>query len=281
MPQHDDQDPGPYLPEPPAGGQRPIGADGSATAANEPVPGAVWGGPPEPPADDQMAGPAWGGPPAPPGSGNRSGKRWSWKKIAGASALAAAVVVGGTAAVTAAYASSSTTQGGQGGPSAAGYGFGPGGGQGSSDTDGNRRGGMAGLAGALHGEFVASTDSGGTQTRRLQRGDVTAVGNGSLAVTSTDGFAATYVVGSDLDVSSIAVGASVTVIATVDGSTVTAVSVTQGSGFAGAPDGQLAPPGAGGRGMGGGETGGTGTGGVGEGGSAAPQAPGAGQTSGA
>ena len=85
------------------------------------------------------------------------------------------------------------------------------------------------LTNALHGEFVVQTQDGGTQTQRLQRGDVTALAAGSLSVTSSDGFAATYVVPADLDVSSIAVGDTVRVIATVDGDTVTATSVQSGT----------------------------------------------------
>ena len=86
------------------------------------------------------------------------------------------------------------------------------------------------LAGALHGEFVVQTQDGGTQTERLQTGSVTAVAAGSMSVTSTDGFAATYVIGSDVDVSGVAVGDTVRVIATVDGDTVTATSVQSATG---------------------------------------------------
>ena len=87
------------------------------------------------------------------------------------------------------------------------------------------RGAAMALAGALHGEFVVQTEDGATQTQRLQTGVVTAVDAGSLSVTSTDGFTATYVIGSDVDVSGVAVGDTVRVIATVDGDTVTATSV--------------------------------------------------------
>lgn len=157
-----------------------------------------------------------------------------WKKVAGGVALAAVVAVGGVAAVNAANASNSPSgQAGAGamtsGAGGYGQGFGPGG------TDTGRRGGIGSLGAALHGEFVVSTDSGGTETRRLQRGTVTAVGNGSLSVTSTDNFAATYAVGTGVDVSDIAVDDTVTVIATVDGSTVTAVTVVEGSEFGGMP----------------------------------------------
>ena len=166
----------------------------------------------------------------------------TWKKVAGGVALAAVVAVGGVAAVNAANASNASS--GQGGPGAMtsgaggyGQGFGPGDG---GDT--GRRGGIGSLGDALHGEFVVSTDSGGTETRRLQRGKVTAVGNGSLSVTSTDNFAATYTVGSDVDVSNVAVGDTVTVIATVDGAAVTAVTVAEGSEFGGMPAGGFGGP---------------------------------------
>ncbi len=186
----------------------------------------------------------WGAPAG--GAQNPGGNRRPtamWKKVVGGVALAAVVGVGGVAAVNAANASNTPT--GQGGPggfasSSGGYGqgFGPGGG-----TDTGRRGGIGALGDALHGEFVVSTASGGTETRRLQRGTVTAAGSGSLAVTSTDNFSATYTVGSGVDVSGIAVGDTVTVIATVDGSTVTAVTVIEGSGFGGMPPGAIDPDG--------------------------------------
>jgi len=166
----------------------------------------------------------------------------TWKKVAGGVALAAVVAVGGVAAVNAANASNASS--GQAGPGAMtsgaggyGQGFGPGDG---GDT--GRQGGIGSLGAALHGEFVVSTDSGGTETRRLQRGKVTAVGNGSLSVTSTDNFAATYTVGSGVDVSNVAVGDTVTVIATVDGAAVTAVTVAEGSEFGGMPAGGFGGP---------------------------------------
>ena len=199
--------------------------------------------------------PTWGAPPAAsPGTASQTRTRWKpWQKVAAGAGLAAVVAVGGVAAVTAANASSDN----QAGRALAGAGYGPGGGFGpgamageSGTADGAmpggpgfaRRGGAMGLMNALHGEFVVELN-GSTQTRRLQTGKVTAVGNGSLTVSSTDNFSATYVVGSDLDVSSIAVGDTVRVIASVDGSTVTAISVQSdddaGTGTAGqAPVGQ-------------------------------------------
>jgi hypothetical protein len=105
------------------------------------------------------------------------------------------------------------------------------------------------LQGALHGEFVVQLQDGTTQTRRLQSGDVTAVSADSLSVTSTDGFSATYVIGSGADVSAVAVGDTVRVLATVDGTTVTATAVVADSngaqGMPGQQDGGL-PGGAGG-----------------------------------
>src|SRR5664279_187621 len=186
----------------------------------------------------------WGAPPvASPATASQTRTRWKpWKKVAAGAALAAVVAVGGVAAVTAANASneSGSTQPGQGGNGAGG--FGPGaagyGGSGTGMPGGagfGGRGSAMALAEALHGEFVVETDSGGTQTERLQRGQVTAVSAGSLSASSTDGFAATYVIGSDLDVSGVAVGDTVRVVATVDGSTVTAISVQ--SGTAGGPGG--------------------------------------------
>jgi hypothetical protein len=143
--------------------------------------------------------------------------------------------------VTAANASDSGST--QAAPSGAnGYGsagFGPGGQTGAGAAGGSGagmpggfggRGGAMALAGALHGEFVVETQDGGTQTERLQTGAVTAVAAGSLSVTSTDGFAATYTVGPDVDVSGIAAGDTVRVVATVDGDTVTATSVQSATG---------------------------------------------------
>jgi hypothetical protein len=247
------------------GAHQPDGAAGTY-----PPPG--WGaplgyGPPQGYAGPQYAGPQYGGPqyvgqaplnatgePAESGTwGAPAGVAQTtdgthkptatWKKVAGGVALAAVVAVGGVAAVNAANASNASS--GQGGPGAMtsgaggyGQGFGPGDG---GDT--GRRGGIGSLGAALHGEFVVSTDSGGTETRRLQRGKVTAVGNGSLSVTSTDNFAATYTVGSGVDVSNVAVGDTVTVIATVDGAAVTAVTVAEASEFGGMPAGGFDGPG--------------------------------------
>ena len=96
------------------------------------------------------------------------------------------------------------------------------------------RSGVMALAGALHGEFVVTAADGSTQTERLQNGTVAAVSAGSLTVTSSDSFSATYVIGTDVDVSTIAVGDTVRVVATVNGSTVTATSVQSGTAGAGA-----------------------------------------------
>ena len=246
----------PGYPAPGAPGYPAPGAAGYA-APGYAAPGA------QPPAGASPGRPTWGAPPAAlPATASQTRTRWKpWKKVAAGATLAAVVAVGGVAAVTAANASneSGSTQPGQGGngaggfgPGAAGYGIGSGTGMPGGAGFGGRGSAMA-LAEALHGEFVVETDSGGTQTERLQRGQVTAVSAGSLSVSSTDGFAATYVIGSDLDVSGVAVGDTVRVVATVDGSTVTAISMQsgtaggpggtgQGSGTSGGA-GELTPPG--------------------------------------
>ena len=186
----------------------------------------------------------WGAAPAAwPATNPPTGTKWKpWKKVAAGAAIAAVVAVGGVAAVTAANASGDTGSAqaaasgggpgmnGIGGNGIAGAGYGPdGSGLGGPGAGMGARGGAMGLAGALHGEFVVETQDGTIQTRRLQKGEVTAVSAGSLAVASTDGFSATYVIGSDLDVSALAVGDPVRVIATVDGSTLTATAVHSGA----------------------------------------------------
>ena len=202
------------------GGPQGYGAPQPTTAHTEPTQSGTWGSP---------AGVAL----TPDGTRRPTAM---WKKVAGGVALAAVVAVGGVAAVNAANASNTPSgQTGQGGLASSAGGYGQGFGSGGTDT--GRRGGIGSLGDALHGEFVVATESGGTETRRLQRGQVTAVGSGSLSVTSTDNFAATYTVGSGVDVSGIAVGNTVTVIATVDGAAVTAVTVTAGSEFGGMPQG--------------------------------------------
>lgn len=178
--------------------------------------------------------PIWGAPAA-PDPGGRPPSRWkTWQKVAAGGVLAGVVAVGGVAAVSAANASSTTgtTQAGFGG---VGQGFT--GGE-SGRADGGQRGAMAGvmaLANALHGDFVVSSGS-GTQTMRLQVGELTAMASDSVTVTSTDSYSSTYAIGAGVDVSGLTQGATVRVIATVDGDTATATSVTAESaaGFGGA-----------------------------------------------
>jgi hypothetical protein len=243
-------------PEPPQGGpENPEGVPGqhipSATGDELTPPQGYQPPPGYHPPQNHPGETAWGAAPTAnpaPGTGAATtpkAKIAPWKKVAGAVVLVAVVGVGGFAAVTAANASDSgSAQTAPGGSGAGGYGsagFGPGGqaGDGTGGSGAGMPGGFGGpggvmaLAGALHGEFVVQTQAGGTQTERLQSGSVTAVAAGSLSVTSTDGFAATYVIGSDVDVSGIAVGDTVRVIATVDGDTVTATSVQAETGAMG------------------------------------------------
>ncbi|HVH22687.1 MAG TPA: hypothetical protein VNA11_09540, partial [Pseudonocardia sp.] len=69
----------------------------------------------------------------------------------------------------------------------------------------------------------------GTQTMRLQSGELTAVASDSITVKSTDGYSSTYAVGSGVDVSGLTQGETVRVIATVSGDSATATSVTSGT----------------------------------------------------
>jgi hypothetical protein len=93
--------------------------------------------------------------------------------------------------------------------------------------------GLGGPRGALHGELVVPQEDGtGTRTITVQSGSVTAVSATRLTVRSTDGFDATYVVGSRTrlaaggqGISAVKVGHEVTVVATKSGSTLTAIRV--------------------------------------------------------
>jgi hypothetical protein len=148
--------------------------------------------------------------------------------VAAGGVLAGVVAVGGVAAVSAANASSN------GDTSQAGFtGGGPdfGGGESGRPDGGGMRAGMAGaleLANALHGDFVVSSGS-GTQTMRLQTGELTAVAGDSITVKSTDGYTSTYTIGTGVDVSGLTQGETVRVMATVDGDTAMATWVTSGS----------------------------------------------------
>jgi hypothetical protein len=97
--------------------------------------------------------------------------------------------------------------------------------------------GRAGFGPPLHGEFVVpKKDGGGNQTVVVQTGTVTAVSGTSVAVRSTDGFAATYVVTSatrvgrdGAKITSIKTGGSVRIAATKNGATLTALLVGDGT----------------------------------------------------
>lgn len=52
----------------------------------------------------------------------------------------------------------------------------------------------------LHGAFVIQDQSGHTQTRLTQTGDITAISANSISVKSADGFAATYAIGDNTQV---------------------------------------------------------------------------------
>ena len=206
---------------PPAGaGTQPIGTPAYPG-------GTTWGSAP-------AAG--WPGDPSDPAAPSPTARKAApWKKVAGGIALAAVIAGGGVAAVSAANAASSsastqTAPGGFGanGNGMAANGYGPAAGGSATGMPGGR-GGVSVLNSALHGEFVVPTQDGGTQTQRLQNGEVTALSAESLLVTSSDGFTATYVLPAGLDVSQIAVGDTVRVIATVNGDTVTATAVQSGT----------------------------------------------------
>jgi hypothetical protein len=101
---------------------------------------------------------------------------------------------------------------------------------------GGPHGGMFGMGGALHGEFVVSKDGGGYQTVATQRGQVTAVSKDSLTVKSEDGYSRTYKLTEDTLVNAardgiddVKNGNTVNVSATVEGGNATAVSVNDGT----------------------------------------------------
>jgi len=92
--------------------------------------------------------------------------------------------------------------------------------------------GLAGLFGAIHGQYVAPKSGGGYQTIACQNGKVTAVSSTSITLRSADGYTHTYVVNSSTTVnaqrggiSSIKTGNEVLVRATVSGSTTTAAQI--------------------------------------------------------
>jgi hypothetical protein len=117
-------------------------------------------------------------------------------------AIAVVIAGGGGAAIWAATANDSGNR--------PGGGFGPDGGGQMRDF------GPAALADALHGEFVLADGS----TDLLQTGKVTAISATSISVTSTDGYAKTYVINGSTRIDngpnstdSIKTGDEVTVIA--------------------------------------------------------------------
>ena len=191
----------------------------------------VWGAPSEigpqavPDPSSQTGQPTAG---SPVGSGGKR-KMSTVAKTLTAVGVAAVVAVGGTVAITSANAASSSAS------AAPGPGAGMGAtGSGGFGNGGGRSGAFSLLAGALHGEFVVGGTS-GTTIERMQTGSVTALGPGTLAVKSTDNFAATYAIPASVDVSAISVGSTVTVVATVSGSTLNAISVTDSTATAAGP----------------------------------------------
>ena len=206
------------------------------------------------------------------GAAPKPGKRLSTTaKTLTAVGVAAVIAVGGTIAITSANATTSTASQLSGAGTAPGVSAASGG---SSFTGGRPGvggfGEMAVIGGALHGEFVVP-DGTATVTERIQTGLVTAMSSTGLSVKSSDGFSATYVLGSGVDVSAFPAGTDVTVIAKVSGSTVTAISVTaaRSSAAAGGPGGSVSgavPNGSGGGGAAGSGSGvGTGSGTLGSG----------------
>jgi hypothetical protein len=163
----------------------------------------------------------WGAAPA-PGTPPRPG--WSPGRKIAAGAVAAAIVAGGGAAVWAASTSSAATDS-QAGP---------------GGMIGGPRG-AGGLAGALHGEYVASDGNGGYVTKITQTGEVTALSATSLTAKSDDGFSKTYTITSE-QATGLATGDTVTVVATESGSTATATSVTDGDAAQAPGGGQGTPP---------------------------------------
>lgn len=159
------------------------------------------------------------------------------RKIATGAAICVAVLATGGVAMAATQSGSPATQGG---PGAGGPG-GPGGRFGGPGFGGPRFGGGFGGPGGftrvLHGTFVVPATSGtGTTTDDLQTGKVTAVGATSIALTSTDKVAGTYVVTTTTKVNrgaskigDVTVGDAVSVIATDTGKK--AISVEDRSGW--------------------------------------------------
>ncbi|GAB3864790.1 hypothetical protein GCM10027610_113760 [Dactylosporangium cerinum] len=103
---------------------------------------------------------------------------------------------------------------------------------GGGGTGGGMGRGANGLAGVLYGDFVASDGNGGTVTRRMQTGTVTAVSASSITAKSADGHATTFAVTSSTTVGGggaigdVKVGDTVTVVGTLSGEAATATTIT-------------------------------------------------------
>jgi len=94
-------------------------------------------------------------------------------------------------------------------------------------------GGLAGVFGAVHGQFVAAKAGGGYQTVDFQNGNVTAVSATSITLRSADGYSHTYAIANSTivdaqrdGIGSVKVGHQASLSATLTGSTATAVSIT-------------------------------------------------------
>ena len=156
-------------------------------------------------------------------------KSWSGRKTAIAAGIAVVIAAGGGVAIWAGTSSGSTTASQPGGPGGFGGPGGTGGPGGRFNGQAGAFGGAAAIRDALHGDFVVANPAGGYTTERLQTGDVTALSDTSVTLTSKDGYKQTYT----LDASTQKTGdvktgdANITVVAKVDGQTATATSLGQ------------------------------------------------------
>ena len=104
-------------------------------------------------------------------------------------------------------------------------------GQGGPRDGGMMPGGSGMLGGAsLHGEYVVADEDGTYVTMATQTGEVTAVSDASITLTSEDGFSRTYALGGDTAVRGLSRGS--TASAEVEaGSTVTVVATKSGGAY--------------------------------------------------
>jgi hypothetical protein len=187
------------------------------------------------------------------------GSKQSKLKLGIVAAVSGVIVIGGGVAVAnAASSGGAVTQQGR-GP----------GGYGGGNFPGGNRGGVMGVTGALHGDFVVKDSTGKYVTERLQSGTVTAVSATSITAKSEDGHSTTFVVGADTKVDNgsgqiadVKAGHTVTIIGIVSGDTATATAITDAAlrpttDQSGAPGNR---PGGPGNGQGGGPGGGPGGG---------------------